>query len=262
MKYRNVELSECELEDLIRRSPEQIEPGLKYIDHQVPTERGPLDVLLVDSGSALVIAELKVVEDEAMLVQAIDYYDDVVRHLDGYWRAYSQHSIDSNQDPRLFLIAPSFSISLLKRVQWINIPISPFTYQCIEIDDPESSKIVIYKEITASTLPRKVEAYSLEERFAYITDLSMRALASRFVEQICTWGGDRVLAEAIKYDISVKHSGRVCAYLYPRRKFFLVGTYDNDGNWITTSIKSESDVASVTASVRACFDRVSSGKSA
>ncbi|KKM01404.1 hypothetical protein LCGC14_1794790, partial [marine sediment metagenome] len=42
-----------------------IEDGLKYIDHQRNTDRGPLDVLFVDSGNALVVAELKINEDDA-----------------------------------------------------------------------------------------------------------------------------------------------------------------------------------------------------
>ncbi len=71
-KYTNVEVSETQLEDLVRRLPELIEAGLAYVDHQAFTDRGPLDVLMVDSGRALVVAELKVVEDDTMLVQGID----------------------------------------------------------------------------------------------------------------------------------------------------------------------------------------------
>ena len=134
-KYRVIEVSETELEDLIRRAPELIEAGLEFVDHQAFTARGPLDVLLVDSGRALVVAELKAVEDDGILVQGIDYYDYVLRNLDGFARAYRQHKIDPNQTPRLFLIAPSFSVTLLHRIKWINIPISLFTFQCIEFED-------------------------------------------------------------------------------------------------------------------------------
>ncbi len=71
-KYTNVEVSETQLEDLVRRLPELIEADLAFVDHQAFTDRGPLDVLMVDSGRALVVADLKVVEDDTMLVQGID----------------------------------------------------------------------------------------------------------------------------------------------------------------------------------------------
>ena len=52
------------------------------------------------------------VEDDSMLVQGIDYYDYITRNLEGLARAYKSKniSIDPTQKPRLFLIAPSFSV--------------------------------------------------------------------------------------------------------------------------------------------------------
>ena len=55
-KYQVVEVSETELEDLVRQAPELIEDGLKFVDHQTFTARGPLDVLLIDSGKSVVVA--------------------------------------------------------------------------------------------------------------------------------------------------------------------------------------------------------------
>ena len=74
-KYKIVEIQERDLEELVRKYPEYIEQGLKYVDHQKRTDRGPLDVLFVESGKGLVVAELKVIEDDSMLVQGINYYD-------------------------------------------------------------------------------------------------------------------------------------------------------------------------------------------
>ena len=122
-KYKIVEVQEKDLEELVRKYPEYIEQGLKYVDHQKRTDRGPLDVLFVDSGKALVVAELKVVEDDSMLVQGIDYYDYITRNIEGLARAYRTKSIsiDPTQRPRLFLVAPSFSVSLLNRCKWIGV---------------------------------------------------------------------------------------------------------------------------------------------
>ena len=57
-------------------------------------------MLLVDSGGALVVAELKVVEDDGMLVQGIDYYDYVTANLQGLARACPPHGLEPSQDPR------------------------------------------------------------------------------------------------------------------------------------------------------------------
>ena len=92
-KYQSIEISEKQLEDLIRQAPENIEPGLRYIDHQRFTNRGPLDVLMVDSGNALVVAELKVVEEDSMLVQGIDYYDYITRNLEGLNKGAAMYTL-------------------------------------------------------------------------------------------------------------------------------------------------------------------------
>jgi hypothetical protein len=256
-RYHPVEVSEAQLEDLVRQAPDLIEVGLDFVDHQAFTERGPLDVLMVDSGRALVIAELKVGEDDGMLVQGIDYYDYVVRNLDGYARAYSQHRIDPKQEPRLFLIAPSFSVSLLNRIKWIQIPVSLFTYQCIEFAETKAEIAPVYHEITAPGLPEvKPQAYSLEERYAYITDAKVRALAQQSVAEIQAWDTQKVLVEAIKYAISIKFNGKVLAYLEPRRKHFLLTTFNADGKWTPQPINSETDYGTVMPMARAYFERL------
>jgi hypothetical protein len=253
-RYRIVEVSESRLEDLIRRAPDLVEAGLQFVDHQAFTDRGPLDLLLVDSGRSLVVAELKVVEDDLMLVQAIDYYDYVLRNLDGYARAYSKHSIDPNQEPRLFLIAPSFSVALLNRIKWMKLPLSLFTFQCIEFLDAEGDVIPVYKEITPPGAPERVEAHTLDDRYSYITDPDVRELAMTAVREIQAWDPERILVEPIKHAISIKASGRVIAYLEPRRKHFILSTYDTEDKWTPYPVNSSSDREAIMPIVRARFE--------
>jgi hypothetical protein len=256
-RYQSVEVSEAQLEDLVRQGPELIEAGLDFVDHQAFTERGPLDVLKVDSGRALVVAELKVVEDDGMLVQGVDYYDYIVRNLDGFARAYKQHKINPEEDPRLFLIAPSFSVTLLNRVKWLEIPVSLFTYQCIEFPEAKGELVPIFHEVTAPGLPEvKPEAYALDDRYAYITDSKVRAFAQEIVAEIQGWDQQKVLVEAIKYAISIKCNGKVLAYLEPRRKHFLLSTFGPDGKWTPQAVHTESDHDTAMPMVRACFERL------
>lgn len=255
-QYRAVEASEAQLEHLVREAPQLIEAGLQFVDHQKFTSRGPLDVLLVDSGHALIVVELKVTEDDGMLVQGIDYYDYVSRNLDGFARAYKQHGIDPTQSPRLFLIAPSFSVALLNRIKWLNLPISLFTVQCIEFEDSKGEIIPVYKEITPPATPEKVVAYSLDDRYNFITDETVRRLAQDVVAKIQSWDPKRVIVEPTKYDISVKVYGRVLTYIGPRRKHFVVYTDDTEGKWTGYSVNTESDLEVVMSQLKGNFEKM------
>ena len=244
-KYKIVDISEKQLEEMVRKGPDIIEDGLKYIDHQKRTDRGPLDVLFADSGNALVVAELKVTEDDGMLVQGIDYYDYISSNIDGFARAYKDTIIDPLQKPRLFLVAPSFSVSLLNRCKWIDIPISLFTFQYISLEDNPTEIIPIFKEITSPSRLQPVEVYTLEQRLNYMTDAALKKMAKELLEEIQEWDRDNILIEPLKYDISIKVSGRVFSYLGPRRKYFIVYTYDNENKWTGYPIHQADDLDEV-----------------
>ena len=51
--------TELELEELLVRHPEMLEPGLKLVGRQTPTQAGWLDLLAVDKDGRLVVYELK-----------------------------------------------------------------------------------------------------------------------------------------------------------------------------------------------------------
>lgn len=244
-KYKVVEVSEIELEDLIRQDPEVIESGLKYIDHQRHAGRGPLDMLLLDSGRALVVAELKVIQDESILTQGVDYYDHVYKNLEGLAHGYAKFHIDTNQDPRLFLIAPSFSIPLLERCKWINIPMSLFEFRCIEFEDRKGQIIPIFKEIAIPSFPERIAPYSLDQRIDYIIDEVSRQRAEQLIDQLKELDPSRITIEPTKYDISVKVSGRVFGYLCPRRKHFVVETWDEGDKWTKYPIMKQEELDQV-----------------
>lgn len=254
-KYRPVEVSEKQLEDLIRQGADLIEEGLRYIDHQRMTERGPLDILMVDSGHALVVAELKVIEDDTMLVQGIDYYDYISRNIEGVARIYKDSRVDPNQKARLFLIAPSFSISLLNRCKWIDIPISLFSYKCITFEDAKEI-IPVFSEITFPSAPEVVEAYNLDDRLKYITNPDARKMLEDLIKEIRSWDSARIVVEPTKYDISLKVSGRVFSYIGPRRKHFIVNTYDNKKKWAPFPINQKEDLETVRVLLRGNVERL------
>lgn len=252
-RYEKIDVSEQQLEDLVRRFTDYIESGLRYVDNQLTTNGGRLDVLMVDSGKSLVVAELKIIEDDDMLLQGLDYYDYVTEHRESYARLFQQHDIDPTQDVRLLLIAPSFSIRMINRCKWINAPISLFRFDCLQFED--TGEITpVFNEQTIPSKPQVLEKTTKEELLNWITDESALKRANKFLAETKTWG-QGVSQDAIQSAISVKVNGRVVAYLYPRRRYFLLGTHDEDGEWNTSTVKSEEDYMRILKQVRDCFEK-------
>lgn len=254
-KFKYVEVSEKELEDLIRQAPDAVEDGLQYIDHQKRTNRGPLDVLLVDGGGSLVVAELKAVEDDTMLVQGLDYYNDVSINIELLARAYSQFEINPEQNVRLLLVAPSFSVALLNRCKWLEIPVSLFSYRCIQ-PEAAAEKMPVFNEITIPFVPKIEKPYSLEDRFSYIVNEKSRQIAKDFVDEIRSWDARSISVDAIKYAVSVKFHGTVLCYLSPRREFFHIETNNQEGKWTSLPMHDEEDLENTRTLLKANLEKL------
>lgn len=252
--YKKTDLSEAGLEDLVRRYSGLIEDGLVYVDHQKAAAGGRLDVLLVDSGKSLVIAELKIVQDDGMLLQGVDYYDYVTSHVEAFARLYKPHGIDPTQQVRLFLIAPSFSQTLVNRCKWIDLPISLFTFNCLQFED-DDELVPIFAEHTIPTPPKGPEVTHLDDHLGYITDLNVRSNVSVLLDEIRNWRPGSISLDPIKSAISIKVNGRVFAYFYPRRKHYLLATYNADEEWTEYSFKDDNDLENVTPIIRATMER-------
>jgi hypothetical protein len=258
-KYKNVEVTEKQLEDLIRQRPDLIEEGLTFVDHQLITDRGPLDMLLVDSGNALVVAELKIREDETMLVQGIDYYDYVYGKREWLSRIYKGISISPEQAPRLLLIAPSFPSSLINRCKWVSIRVSIFTFKCIAFED-DKEIIPVFIEVPIPSVPEEPVKMTTENHLNYITDVGLRQIAQDLVMEIGTFDRDNILTEATQNYISCKISGRAFAQIETRRKHFWVGGYDENYNWVWFKVTQESDLPSFKTLLRESMERIRSGR--
>ncbi len=182
-KFTKADVSEQRLEDLVRCNSGQIEEDLVYVDHQKSTAGGRLDVLMVDSGKALVVAELKVTQDDGMLLQGLDYYDYVSTLVESYARLYKTHAIDPAQPLRLFLIAPSFSQTLVNRCKWLNVPISLYTFNCLKFEGDEDI-VPIFTEQQITAPPPVVEVTTLDDHLNYIKDATVRAKVASLLKEI------------------------------------------------------------------------------
>lgn len=252
--YEKVDVSEAQLEDLVRRNPSKIEEGLTFVDHQKAAAGGRLDVLMVDSGKSLVVAELKVVEDDGMLVQGLDYYDYVSSHVETYARLYQHHSINPTQQVRLILVAPEFSQLLVNRCRWLDLPISLFTYTCLKFDN-EDDVVPVFHEREIPASPEVVAISSIDDHLSYITDTTVRSNVTSLLEEIKGWKPGHIALDPIKQYISMKVNNRVFAYLSTRRQHFVVGTYGADGAYKERPVKSADDLTNVRSMIKTEMER-------
>lgn len=252
--YKKIDVLEQQLEDLVRRHAGAIEEKLVYIDNQKQSAGGRLDVLMVDSGKSLVVAELKVVQDDGMLMQGVDYYDYVSSHVEAFARLYKPHEIDPTQPVRLFLIAPSFSQTLINRCKWMDLLISLFTFNCLKFDG-EDDLVPIFSEQAIPSAPVIVDVPTIDRHLKYITDPEVRSKASTLLDEVKGWKPGSISLGPIKYAISMRVNGRVFAYFYPRRKHYLLATYDDQEVWTEYSIKDDDDLAKIKPIMQAAMER-------
>jgi len=253
-KFTKINVSEQELEELVRRNTDMIEEGLTFVDHQKQAAGGRLDVLMVDSGKSLVVAELKVAQDDGMLLQGLDYYDYVSTNIEAFARLYKKHDIDPTQQVRLFLVAPSFTQALVNRSKWLDLPISLFTYNCLKFDE-DNSVVPIFSEQQITELPKIVEVTHCDDHLNYITDPDVRSRAAALLEEIKSWKPAHISTDSIKYSISLKINNRVFAYFQPRRQHILISTYDDKDEWNPFPIKTDDDLAKVKPIIKAAMER-------
>jgi len=87
-----------------------LEDGMRFIDANVPCPYGPIDLLLLDSLDRLVIVGLDTVLNDGLFLQGIGHFDWLVRNTPVLRRMYQGRVVNFSAEPRLFLIAPSFSL--------------------------------------------------------------------------------------------------------------------------------------------------------
>jgi hypothetical protein len=254
LDIKQIKIAEKELEAMLKDNLHLIEEGLQFIDNQIVAGRGPLDILAVDNGGSLVVMELKVVESDDMLVQALDYYDWTLKHIDSVKRMYSRSNVDYEQSPRLILVAPSFTQTLLWRAVYLTISPELFTFKCLEL---EGKRGLLLEEVKLPVVPEVPPSPKSKQDFIdYVTVATVRDLLKRACDELCDLSGDVGDVEQyttrvyIGYRIKGK---RVFATLHPRRDSFWIDTNDEDGEWKGHKIQTEDDYRRVLSNVKRTY---------
>ncbi len=259
LEYEVKELSEKELEAKISEHPHLIEVGLRLVANQRKTGRGPLDILFVDAGNALVVTELKIAKDDDMLLQALDYYDYVYSNLAGLALAFEVKGfkIDQYQDPRILLVAPDFSLLLINRCKWLDVRIDLYRYRCLTVkkEGKEVGELIDFLPVEIPTIPKREEVYTESKVLDYITVPQLKQTATEFLTEIQKW--EDVKIDPVQSAISIKIKKDVFIYLYPKRAGFQIAGYLSEHEWQQLKVvESPDDLKDALFKAKQAYDNI------
>jgi Holliday junction resolvase-like predicted endonuclease len=246
MTFTEIEIEERNLEAAIIKNPGAIEKGLTVLDHQVPAGTGKIDILGVDSGGILTIIELKVTEDDTVLMQSVEYYDWVSQNTDRLAERYREKSpkvdIDAEEAPRLILVAPTFSLSLKTCCKYINADVDLFEYVYLKAKTGEKGifckRVDLGPPATPPSRPLKEE-----DHINYITNPAMKQVCKEAIGQIKGIGED-IEVRPTRSVLSFKHANRVIAYIDTKREFFYIYFPRRGRNWVWQAVEKKRDFPS------------------
>jgi hypothetical protein len=144
MSIERIEIeNKPELEKIIMTNLGHIEKGLTVICNDVPiNEKTTLDILCHDDKGQLVIIQISVNEDDDMLLYGLQSLNYVNKFKSMLKMTYAKHKIDDRENPRLILIAPSFSETVynaVKNMQGMRIDLYEWEY--LKIGDQKGLRI-------------------------------------------------------------------------------------------------------------------------
>jgi Holliday junction resolvase-like predicted endonuclease len=218
--------SESTLEQMLLADIENLEEGLQVLDNQVPAGPGFIDILAADSDKALVVIELKKEESDRMLLQTLEYYDLVRENAPHFANTYRQkYPIDEHAEPRLILVAHTFSDMMQVAAKYVNAPIALYTYEYLKFGD---QKGLLLTELPVSE-PRDFGSRrkTPTEHLDKILNAEVRSLCEKSIEHILSFDPGNMTAKGLRGRIAMKYQGHNLVNIWPRQNWFLFRIRDH-----------------------------------
>jgi hypothetical protein len=238
--FKKVNISkESELENLLVKDPDSLEQGLKILTHQHRANGNFIDVLAADMDGVLVVIELKIGEDNEMLLQALDYYDYVSSNLDRLANEYQKViKINVEEDPRIILVASHFTDRLKKAARYFKATIDLREYSYLETKTGERG--LNFNEVPFDSDSEYAPAESVENIMNYINESGVKTLCLKVHKEILKLGSDieiRPRSHIIRYWCK----NHVLGGLDLRKKFFYPYWKLPNGDYPYVTITKSSD---------------------
>lgn len=243
---------EPELREMLASDPEIIEKGLTVLKQEYPTESGPIDLLCADDEGRLCVVELKVDQDDTMLLQALRYYDWVYTNRDRIKEMFKEKTIDSNKEPKVILIARDFSETLVKSAKYITPRIDLYSYKYLQ-SSKTNEKGLLLIPVTVEEPERPPEPLPrVEDYINYITELGTKETFKKFLNKLQSMG-EGIRLNPTKYFLSVFFRGKRMAVIETRRSFFNV-YLTRESEWTDkTKVEKEEDFGEIYLKIESLF---------
>lgn len=226
------------LEDLILQDPEALEDELSVLDHQVVTDSGPLDVLAMDGSGVLTLLELKIIESDDMLLQALRYYDWVYTNIGFLAAHYAQGEtrIEEGETPRIMLLAPSFSNTAQRLIRYFRPSVDLFEYEYLEA--PSGDRLLYCRPVELEERQPVRTPPDYLDHVEYIAASTVRKACKELADRIVAMG-DRIERRGQQYYMGFKYAGSLFLRIVTRREYFYL-YFPREGDWNAGEIKIES----------------------
>lgn len=211
--------NETELHQIIMEDIEALEEGITILKNEFKCgDRGSADLLYVDSGNRLGIIEAKLDTDEDIIFQGLRYYDWVTKNRHAVASMFPEVKINPNEEPRLTLIAKSFSDDIRSLTTHIRPNVELYEYTVLRSKDNDRG--LCFHPVT----PPKIEEILSEpttekDLIEYITDEKLRNLFKEKIKEI-QGINSKIKRRATQNYLGFLYKGRFIAGLGPLRKAF------------------------------------------
>jgi predicted transport protein len=219
--------SEKELHEIIQKEIEELEKGLTVLKYEFAYGRGTPDFLCVDSGKRLTIIEVKLVEDENILFQALRYFSEIDKYRYVISSLFPEN-VDPRQSTRIILIAESFSDDVKRLSTLVKPDVELYEYTALVTKNRERG-IVFHPVPLPVVDERLVRPNTINDLLQYLTDEALREMVDKIRNQIKEIGKE-IMEYPTQGYIGYKIRGRQFAYLSIHRKSFDLGAHIVDEN--------------------------------
>lgn len=175
--------------------------------------------------------ELKVGEDDGMLLQALEYDDYVSSNRDRLAKEYEKLAkVVAEEDPRVILVASSFSERLKRAVRHFKPDISLREYSYLATNSGE--KGLYCKEVPFESETEYSAPASLDSVFAYVNLPDVKTTCTKVHSDIKKLGQDMEAVPAGNgVQVRYKCKNRLIGGLTLRRTFLNLWWRKDDDNW-------------------------------
>jgi len=185
-------------------------------------------------------------------MQSLRYYDWVFSNRDRVKEILHNEDIDVKKEPKIILIAKSFSDTLKKSVKYVKPRVDLFEYKYLESSKTGERGLwlnpipIEEPEVPPEPLP------TIEDHIGYITNEKVREICKELVNKLKEMSDD-IIVKPTKYYISVFFKGKRLSVIEPKRSYFYV-YLTKESEWTDqTRVEKEGDFDEIFKKIESFF---------